>query len=185
MAISFAARKISNAAVQHFADKGFDAGSLNIVAEMVGIKKATIYSHFKNKDELFIYVFNDAIATESVFAKTCFFREVISGEGYLAQVTQRYQESAHLRLLLRTAFIPPEGLRQQVVSGYESFLETIKTQFIAGLAVDENSEKLLLIDAYLGIIDSVHVELIYATKDAAEKRRKALWYLLKSSMQAN
>ena len=182
MVISSAAQKISDAAVLHFADKGYEAGSLNSVADMVGIKKATIYSHFKNKDELFIYVFNEAITIESANADACFSREAISGERYLAQVVQRYQNSGHMRFLLRTAFISPEGLRQQVASGYEYFLGKIKEQFLAGLPVDTSVDKTLLGDVYLGIIDSVHVELLYATPEAAETRRNAMWHLLKSAI---
>ena len=182
MVISSAAKKIADAAVLHFADKGFDAGSLNAVADIVGIKKATIYSHFKNKDELFLYAFNDAITIESAFVSECFASDKISGECYLAQVAQRYNESGHLRLLLRTSFISPKGLSQQVALGYESFLEDIKSQFICGLPTDTCSDSFLLADAYLGIIDSVHVELLYATPYAAEMRRKALWYLLLKSL---
>ena len=182
MIISSAAKKIADAALQHFADKGFDVGSLNAVADIVGIKKATIYSHFKNKDELFLYVFNDAIKVESTFVSVCFANDKVSGEHYLEQVSQRYHDSDHLRLLLRTAFISPEGLRQQVASGYESFLANIKLQFIGGLPTKTNSDHALLADAYLGIVDSVHVELLYATPYAAEMRRKALWHLLLKSI---
>ncbi|WP_410529517.1 TetR/AcrR family transcriptional regulator (plasmid) [Serratia sp. AXJ-M] len=182
MAISSAAQKISDAAVLHFAEKGFDAGSLNAVAEMAGIKKATIYSHFKNKDELFIYVFEEAIAVESVFALQCFSRDRHVGECYLAQVTQRYQNSGHLRLLLRTAFIPPEGVREQVASGYEKFLAQLKSKFLAGLVDKDDKDMSMLAEAYLGIVDSVHVELLYATPVAAEIRRRSLWKLLSEAM---
>lgn len=183
MAISPAAQKISDAAVQHFADKGFDAGSLNTVAEAAGIKKATIYSHFKNKEELFIHVFNEAITSESAFVNECFDSDVICGERYLACVSGRYQQSGYLRLLIRTAFIPPAGLQPQVAKGYEFFLAGIKSRFNDGFNHLLTTCEIALGDAYLGIIDSVHVELLYATPEAADKRRKALWQLLVSAMQ--
>lgn len=183
MAISPAAQKISDAAVLYFADKGFDTGSLNAVAESVGIKKATIYSHFKNKDELFIHAFNEAIASESAFVNECFDSDTICGERYLAHVSERYQQSSYLRLLIRTAFIPPEGLQQQVAEGYESFLAKIKSRFNDGLNHLSTRYEIELADAYLGIIDSVHVELLYATPEAADRRRKALWQLLVGAMQ--
>ncbi len=183
MAISPAAQKISDAAMMHFADKGFDAGSLNTVAELVGIKKATIYSHFKNKDELFIHVFNEAIASESAFVNECFDSDTTCGERYLACVSERYQQSGYLRLLIRTAFIPPEGLQQQVAKGYESFLARIKSRFNDRLNSLLAHYEVELADAYLGIIDSVHVELLYATPEAADKRRKALWQLLAKAIQ--
>ena len=182
MAISPAAQKISDAAVLHFAEKGFDGGSLNSVADLAGIKKATIYSHFKNKDELFTHVFHEAVVIESAFASNCFKEDESSGERYLSQLAQRYQASGHLRLMLRTAFIPPESMLALVAKGYASFLDNLKAHFIAGLRPETPSDTMLLADAYLGIVDSVHVELLYATPDAAEKRRIALCHLLLNAM---
>lgn len=44
--------KIFEAAVDLFAQKGFDATSMREIAEVVGIKKASLYSHYKSKDEI-------------------------------------------------------------------------------------------------------------------------------------
>lgn len=44
--------KIFEAAINLFAEKGFDATSMREIAEAVGIKKASLYSHYKGKDEI-------------------------------------------------------------------------------------------------------------------------------------
>ncbi|MGB9979653.1 TetR/AcrR family transcriptional regulator [Methanobacterium sp.] len=44
--------KIFEAAINLFAQKGFDATSMREIAEVVGIKKASMYSHYKSKDEI-------------------------------------------------------------------------------------------------------------------------------------
>lgn len=44
--------KILEAAIDLFAQKGFDATSMREIAEAVGIKKASMYSHFNGKDEI-------------------------------------------------------------------------------------------------------------------------------------
>lgn len=44
--------KIFEAAIDLFAQKGFDATSMREIAETVGIKKASMYSHYKSKDEI-------------------------------------------------------------------------------------------------------------------------------------
>ncbi len=44
--------KIFEAAIDLFALKGFDATSMREIAETVGIKKASMYSHYKSKDEI-------------------------------------------------------------------------------------------------------------------------------------
>lgn len=44
--------KIFEAAIDLFAQKGFDATSMREISEVVGIKKASMYSHYKSKDEI-------------------------------------------------------------------------------------------------------------------------------------
>jgi len=44
--------RIFDAAIRLFAQNGFDATSMREIAEVVGIKKASMYSHFKSKDEI-------------------------------------------------------------------------------------------------------------------------------------
>jgi AcrR family transcriptional regulator len=45
-------KRIFDVAINLFAQKGFDATSMREIAEAVGIKKASMYSHFKSKDEI-------------------------------------------------------------------------------------------------------------------------------------
>ncbi len=45
---------IKKAALQLFAFRGYDATSMQDIADAVGIKKATIYSHFKSKSDIFL-----------------------------------------------------------------------------------------------------------------------------------
>ncbi|ARJ43986.1 hypothetical protein B1H58_19320 [Pantoea alhagi] len=183
MAISSAAQKVSDAAVTHFAERGFESASLKEIAEAAGIRKATIYSHFKNKDELFLHAFSGSIEVEGAFVSSCFDADTEAGERYLARVASRYSTSEHLRLMLRTAFIPPGGLREQVSLGYEKFISHIRARFVAKLQ-QNSSDAELLAEAYIGIIDSVHVELLYASPAAAERRRKALWHILHAAVTA-
>ena len=44
--------RIFKAAIDLFAQKGFDATSMREIAEAVGIKKASLYSHYNSKDEI-------------------------------------------------------------------------------------------------------------------------------------
>lgn len=44
--------RIFEASIDLFAQKGFDATSMREIAEVVGIKNASLYSHYKSKDEI-------------------------------------------------------------------------------------------------------------------------------------
>jgi AcrR family transcriptional regulator len=50
--------RIFEVALDLFAQKGFDAVSMREIAQAVGIKKASLYSHFSGKDELLEQLFN-------------------------------------------------------------------------------------------------------------------------------
>lgn len=52
--------EIKKAALKYFTIHGYEGTSLSQIAEEVGIRKQSIYSHFKGKDDLFLSVLKDA-----------------------------------------------------------------------------------------------------------------------------
>ena len=48
-------QQIFHAAVHLFLENGFDGTSMDQVAELAGVSKQTVYSHFSSKEELFSY----------------------------------------------------------------------------------------------------------------------------------
>lgn len=191
-ALTPSAANICAMAVGHFADHGYDASSLNEIASLAGMRKASLYAHFANKDALFHKVFELALAQELLHVAACFDAETesvaIAGEVYARGLIERYERSAHLRFLLRTAFLPPAELRSAVSAGYEHYLAEIRVAFTALLharhawAHPEDSRTETYAEAYLGIIDSLHVELFYASSDTCKRRTEALFHVLGESM---
>lgn len=51
--------KIKEIALSLFAKKGYEGTTMNEIAKGVGIKKASLYAHFKGKEELFFAVYED------------------------------------------------------------------------------------------------------------------------------
>ena len=49
-------QKILDAAVELFETRGYDATRIEDIAEKMGMTRGAVYWHFKNKDELFIYI---------------------------------------------------------------------------------------------------------------------------------
>ena len=66
-------REIITAALDLFSTQGFEATSISQIADAVGIRKASLYSHFESKkailDELVKEVL-EQYAAHSIFAKT-------------------------------------------------------------------------------------------------------------------
>lgn len=51
--------KIKKAALSAFARKGYEGATMQEIAEAVGINKASIYNHYKGKEDLFLGVYQD------------------------------------------------------------------------------------------------------------------------------
>lgn len=179
-------------AVGHFADHGYDASSLNEIAILAGMRKASLYAHFSSKDALFHQVFEIALAQELEHVAACFHDEpghaATAGAVYAQRLIDRYEQSAHLRFLLRTAYLPPAELRRTITAGFEQYLEQIRLAFVERLqarhawARNDGRRAEEYAEAYLGIVDSLHVELFYASPQRCRRRSAILLRLLADSM---
>lgn len=49
-------RKIFETAIKLFAEKGYDATSIEEITSVVGVAKGTLYYHFSSKEEIFNYL---------------------------------------------------------------------------------------------------------------------------------
>lgn len=49
-------QELIDAAIKEFSDKGYENASLNNILKDAGISKGTFYYHFKNKEELYMYL---------------------------------------------------------------------------------------------------------------------------------
>ncbi|NBA97127.1 TetR/AcrR family transcriptional regulator [Pseudomonas sp. R5(2019)] len=185
------AERICLIAVEHFAEHGYDASSLNEIAGAAGMRKASLYAHFTSKDDLFAAVFERALAAEYQYVEQCFAQAGracgVPGQLHSERLSERYECSSNLRFLLRTAFFPPAELRPAISRGFEAYLERMGELFRAALraqSVDMDESRLTLFsDAYLGIIDSLHVELFYAGPESYARRLRALWYIFAQSLE--
>jgi AcrR family transcriptional regulator len=190
------AGNICAVAVEHFADHGYDASSLNDIAVGAGMRKASLYAHFVSKDALFLTVFEIALRHERHYIDGCFEEEggcsnmagAVPGQLHLERLIGRYEASAHLRFLLRTAYFPPAEIRSVITAGFEAYLAQIRRRFQFAAqdryewAAQLPEQLTVFCDAYLGIVDSLHVELIYATPQGYVKRLAALSRVFSDSL---
>ena len=194
---SASADRICTVAVGHFSEHGYDGSSLSDIAELAGMRKASLYSHFDSKDDLFLAVFADALLEEHSFMQQCFDDEVAlqqalqqapqqAGALYCDRMAQRYGQSPHARFLLRTVYLPPQVLRDHITGAYRALLDQLERHYAASLLQTApwlaQPRLALYVQAYLGIIDSMQVELIYADGAALQQRHAALWQILSDSL---
>ena len=108
-------KKIRDVALSHFAHFGYEGAALSKIAEEVGIKKPTIYSHYKGKDDLFLsvvqYVFQLERRRILAYFQSCEGMPLKTKlQGMLQWLEQGFHESDTTKFLLRVSFFPPPAL---------------------------------------------------------------------------
>ncbi|MED4456102.1 TetR/AcrR family transcriptional regulator [Metabacillus fastidiosus] len=172
--------EIKKAALKYFTIHGYEGASLSLIAEEVGMKKQSIYAHFKGKDDLFLQVLRDAKETE-LSSKLQYFSKVDSQNpkkdlyGFLRLVIDLFQKNEQLKFWLRMSFFPPahlaKAIEEEVIDIEEKVQTILESKFQdwinANLIVGDAAKTPTF--AFLGVVDSIMVELVYVND---EKRLK-------------
>ncbi|MCQ6562756.1 TetR/AcrR family transcriptional regulator [Paenibacillus mendelii] len=172
--------EIKEAALKYFTIHGYEGASLSQIADEVGMKKQSIYAHFKGKDDLFLQVLRDAKETE-LSSKLQYFSNIGSQHpekdlyGFLQLVIALFKENEQLKFWLRMSFFPPahlvKAIEKEVIDIEEKVQAILESKFhdwIDAKAIFGDSAKTPTL-AFLGIVDSIMLELVYVND---EKRLK-------------
>jgi AcrR family transcriptional regulator len=188
------AKRIKEIALAHFAKNGYNGASLADIAEEVGIKKPSIYSHFKGKDDLFLTVIESVTHDELAFV-THFFEsnETLTLHDrlyqFLIQYTERYEKVDKTKFLLRMAFFPPVHLHDQIMNSFYSYLDKVESLLLPIFAQAVQEKEICSITAeiattaFLGLLDGILVELLYGGQERFEKRLHASWHIFWSGIK--
>ena len=180
--------QLKKAALARFAENGYDGTSMAHIAEDVGIKKQSIYTYFKGKDELFLHVCSSVVEDEmaSITAfieqnKTRSIQEFLYD--FLLNQKKRYETNDDTKFWLRLAFFPPAHLYEEIMDEVYSYLDKLEEMVepIIKKAIEEqqldpslNAE--LTTAAFFGVLDSVYVEMLYGGPERLNKRLDASWH---------
>ncbi|WP_078411877.1 TetR/AcrR family transcriptional regulator [Priestia abyssalis] len=168
--------EIKEAALKYFTIHGYEGTSLSLIAEEVGMKKQSIYAHFKGKDDLFLQVLRDAKETE-LSSKLQYFSNINSQNpekdlyGFLQLIIDLFQKNEQLKFWLRMSFFPPAHLaktiEKEVIDIEEKVQAILESKF-----QDWIDAKVIVGDAaktptfaFLGIVDSIMLELVYGNDE--------------------
>ncbi|TWT09002.1 TetR/AcrR family transcriptional regulator [Planomicrobium sp. CPCC 101079] len=180
--------QLKKAAQNRFASHGFDGTSLAHIAEDVGIKKQSIYTYFKGKDELFLQVFSDAAENEWESTREFIGQyKTLPIEEFLYQFLlhqkERFERNTDTKFWLRISFFPPAHLYDKIMEKVYTYLDELE-KLLVPIIRDAVEAKNLdpAIDAeqatvaFLGVLDSVFVEMLYGGPKRLEKRLDASWH---------
>jgi AcrR family transcriptional regulator len=151
--------KILQETLRLFADRGYDSTTMNDIAGAVGIKAASLYAHYKGKEELFGAVFESALATweglvEGIFSGAEGVRDLEDGlNKILGDFVCAMMGSIAYRFWARVYVFPPRVLkaedRQRIAAMDGAFAERLCAFCSESLADDVSPEDLELLGTSL------------------------------------
>ncbi|NMH73309.1 TetR/AcrR family transcriptional regulator [Bacillus sp. RO2] len=173
--------RIKKHALQLFAQKGYFGTSLNEVASLVGIKKPSLYAHFKNKDDLYITIlqelmenFVERVTIDSAELESSTTRALLYR--FLINMVDFWKDETLGLLYKRTLLFPEEKFRSSI---HEQFLQTeiyttdiLSKIFTKGQHNGEVPSQPLepLIDAYYCLIDGLFVQRFFYSSSEFDKK---------------
>ena len=102
-------QEILNAALDLFSTQGFDATSMSQIAEAVGVRKASLYSHFASKDDILKSLMQNVLETyekHSIFANADFDNpEFIKGKQNITPDSLAKRIIEHIKFILHDPFV--------------------------------------------------------------------------------
>ncbi|MGE5703081.1 MAG: TetR/AcrR family transcriptional regulator [Clostridia bacterium] len=187
--------RIKAVALPLFSRHGYEGASLSEIAQGVGIKKPSIYAHFKGKDELFLAVFQDVLHDQiryvehrvkewratntedtlyAILRANCFFFK------------QHEDKAAFLK---RAMLFPPEALKEELSGLFmqqeEILVKMLRDIFATGLADGQLRPNALedLQAAYLAMLDGLFVQIYYYSPENHEEKIEAAWKIFWSGVR--
>lgn len=190
------AEKIRRIALIHFAHYGYEGTSLQQIAEEVGIKKPSIYAHFKGKDDLFLSVIDYIIHLEKRRILNYFQeqrKEPLEKKlkGFLYWFEQEFYTSEVAKCILRVTYFPPLKLKDEVANLINPFLDNMQ-HLLTKMLHNAQQQGELRIDniqacalAYITIVEGSLLELVYGNVSRYQQRIMATWPIFWKGVQVN
>ncbi|WP_142826376.1 TetR/AcrR family transcriptional regulator [Planococcus soli] len=178
---------ILQTAVSHFAKEGYEGASLSKIADEVGIKKPSIYAHYKGKDDLFLSAVQYSLHTLKAQLAAYFnsMREEPLESlllGYFEWLAKESRDNERMKFIIRVAYFPPLKLETEVGKLFNPFFDTMHRHLTRLLRERHRHEKVFHSEdfsnaalAYLTITEGVMNELVYSGMEKYNQRLQAVW----------
>jgi AcrR family transcriptional regulator len=189
VAVELTSEKIKMTALKHFAQFGYEGASMANIAEEVGIKKQSIYTHFKGKDELLLKVSDDVLADELKFLddyaethKESRLEDFLYG--FLLKYRDRYGKDDFTKFLLRMLFFQPAHLSKEAEEFGRKYVDHLEEILILAAGkgkadgrIDSGVGARTAAAAYMGVLDGLFFELLTGDASRVQEKLEFSWHV--------
>lgn len=175
-------QEIQEVALQCFAQNGYNGTSLSQIAEAVQLKKQSLYTHFKDKDAIFLSALRHAKEVEIAFYDDFFSVKkplLTTLHDFVEALDTMFYTSPTQQFWLRMNFSPPAHLSVEVKEEVHQINEALREKLLP--LFEENKallhvETAIALEACIALIDACILHLIFHEETAViAKKREALW----------
>lgn len=180
-------QRIKQAALILFAQRGYEGASLADIIEDVGIKKSSIYNHYKSKDDLFLSVYESCVNEELQVTKD-FFKKHLSNETLLPTLktyiefhSHRIKQVPSAQFLFRFIIFPPHHLHDVLLEKAESYFEMLTAQFLDFLKTTDlfqsftEEQATNFVHLYLVILQGIRLDCLTGGGYCTQQRLDIAW----------
>jgi AcrR family transcriptional regulator len=177
---------IKDVALELFGQKGYEDTSLTEIANSVGIKKPSIYNHFRSKEDIFMEVIEDLSVSEvnayKNASKKMNINEPLKNVRILFDLfCHRLVTTKEALLWKRVTFFPPEVFKDLIQKQFIHF-EQVTTAILVSIYQEGQKQKLFsdieedeFIASFLCLVDGVFLEHHYYTEEIFRQRIESAW----------
>lgn len=133
-------RKIFETSMKLFAEKGYDATSIEEITATVGVAKGTLYYHFSSKDEIFYFLVEEGmkLLKNSIEIKTSKFDNVVDKIKAIIliqiKVIAKYE---HIITIILNQFLGTESRNLSCQAFVLDYIKTIEEIILDGMKKNE------------------------------------------------
>ena len=188
-------QRIKTAALTLFAERGYEGASLADIIENVGIKKSSIYNHYKSKDDLFLSVYEYCVNEEIQITRD-FFKKHLTNETLLSTLkayiefhSHRIQHIPSAQFLFRFIIFPPHHLYDVLLEKSESYYEKLNNQFIGFLsAIDlfqsfTEEQATYFVHLYIVILQGIRLDHLTGGGYLSKQRLEIAWTVFSKQVE--
>ncbi|MBP1969951.1 AcrR family transcriptional regulator [Virgibacillus natechei] len=189
--------KILASSIELFAVNGYAGTSMAKIADKVGIKKPSLYAHYKNKEALFIDVTKKMVDEYVEFVRKSLDVQALNiktvlYESFKTHVHDLARNDASIQFYNRFMQYPPKGLESELTASMEQSEEKARMLLEIVVAKGQTSKEITtelnaksIARTYFCLIEGLANETTIYTLEEVEHHAESVWNVFWRGIRIN
>ena len=179
--------RIKKVALPLFAHKGYEGTTMNEIAELVGVRKASLYAHYKGKEELFFAIYEDlqqeyTNLTQQIMSEC----ESCPAEDKLRQMFEKYvgyyaRKPDIQAFWIQALFFTPSDVYSRFFAQVKEYQTSVEKWIEEAIAegmrsgIISNGDPAKMLFAYLTFREGLLNGIIFQPEMNSEENIRSMW----------